>query len=144
MRADHLDLLTSATAPSTTPDGSTVVVSIGRPDIETDQYRAQLWTVPVDGGDPRRITNGDRDVAPAISPDGRLVAFLRSSDGVAPQIHLVALGGGEAVALTDQPLGAGAPVWSPDGARLAWTARVPEPGRYGTEDADGRAPKAAA
>ena len=27
---------------------------------------------------------------------------------------------------------------SPDGTRLAWSARVPEPGRYGTEDEDGK------
>ena len=38
--------------------------------------------------------------------------------------------------MTNQPLGAGTPAWSPDGRQLAWSARVPEPGRYGTEDAD--------
>lgn len=50
---------------------------------------------------------------------------------------MVRLGGGEPICLTDQPLGAGPPEWSPDGHRLAWSARVPEPGRYGTENADG-------
>src|SRR5690348_18125076 len=34
------------------------------------------------------------------------------------------------------PLGAGAPRWSPDSTRLAYAARVPEQGRYGTEDED--------
>ena len=37
------------------------------------------------------------------------------------------------------PLGAGAPRWSPDSTRLAYSARVPEQGRYGTED--GRGPE---
>ena len=63
--------------------------------------------------------------------------MLRAAEGDAPQIHIVRLAGGEPAALTDEPAGAGAPVWSPDGRRLAWSARVPEPGRYGTEDDDG-------
>ena len=39
---------------------------------------------------------------------------------------------GRARRLADHPLGAGAPVWSPDSRRLAYVARVPDPGRYGT------------
>ena len=39
--------------------------------------------------------------------------------------------------LTDHHLGAGAPVWSPDSRRLAYVARVPEQGRYGTVDGVG-------
>ena len=57
--------------------------------------------------------------------------------------------GGEPRRLTDLPLGAGTPAWSPDSARLAFSARVPQEGRYGTgktEDgetigADGEAPR---
>ena len=48
--------------------------------------------------------------------------------------------GGAPRRLTDHPLGAGAPVWSPDSRRLAYTARVPEEGRYGT--AEGVGPEA--
>ncbi len=68
------------------------------------------------------------------------MAFLRSAEDAPPQICLTSLAGGEPVPLTDHPLGAGAPSWSPDGSRLAYAARVPEPGRYGTEGADGRKP----
>ena len=141
MRPEHLDLLHSVGRPSLTPDGATAVVSVVHPDVEADRYRGGLWVVPTDGGASRRLTNGDRDVAPAVSPDGSTVAFLRSAVGAPPQIHLVRLDGGEPVCLTDQPLGAGAPEWSPDGRRLAWSARVPEPGRYGVEDADGGKPE---
>src|SRR3712207_4708362 len=66
------------------------------------------------------------------------LAFLRAArdDGGTvgrPQIWLLPAGGGEARRLTDHPLGADAPVWSPDSTRLAYGARVPEKGRYGDE-----------
>lgn len=136
MRPEHLDLLRAAGRPSLTPDGSTAVVSVVRPDLDADAYLGGLWAVPTDGSTPgTRLTNGPRDTAPAVSPDGRRVAFLRGRAGAPSQVHLTALDGGEPMALTDHPLGAAAPSWSPDGTRLAYTARVPDQGRYGTEDA---------
>lgn len=140
MRPEHLDLLHSVGRPSLTPDGATAVVSVVHPDLDADRYRGGLWAVPTTGGAARQLTNGDRDIAPSVSPDGTMVAFLRAAVGAAPQIHLMRLDGGEPVCLTDQPLGAGAPEWSPDGRRLAWSARVPEPGRYGSEAPDGSKP----
>ncbi len=137
MLPEHLDLLHACGRPALTPDGALAVVPVHRPDLGSDSYRAELWAVPTDGGRARRLTNGARDDAPSISPDGRRVAFLRSAPGVSPQLHVTALEGGEPLRLTDHPLGAGAPSWSPDGTRLAYSARVPEPGRYGTADPDG-------
>lgn len=142
MRPEHLDLLHAAGRPSLTPDGSVAVVAVVHPDLAADAYRGGLWAVPTTGGSTRRLTSGNRDTAPAVSPDGRWVAFLRAADGKPPQIHLTGLVGGEPLRLTDQPLGAGAPVWSPDGSRLAWSARVPESGRYGTVDEEGEEVKA--
>src|SRR4051812_31221278 len=140
MRPEHLDLLSATGRPALTPDGRHAVVAVVRPDLDSDTYTGGLWLVPVDGGGARRLTNGHRDTSPAISPDGRRVAFLRAGKDSAPQVHVTGITGGEPMALTDHPLGAGAPVWSPDGRRVAYVARVPEPGRYGTEDADGRKP----
>lgn len=50
------------------------------------------------------------------------------------QLYVLPTDGGEPHRLTDHPLGTGAPVWSPDSTRLAYPARVPEPGRYGTDE----------
>ena len=138
MRPEDLDLLHACGRPSPTPDGASVVVAVQRPDLATDAYRGGLWVVPTDGGAARRLTNGPKDDAPAVSPDGRRVAFLRSpGEGAPPQLHLTGIDGGEPLCLTDHPAGAGAPVWSPDGGRVTYAARVPEAGRYGTEDAAG-------
>ncbi len=141
MLSEHLDLLHAAHGLSLTPDGATAVVPVHRPDLESDSYRGGLWAVPTSGDPVRRLTNGERDGAPVVSPDGQRVAFLRSGEETAPQVHITGIDGGEPMCLTDHPLGAGSPVWSPDGRRLAYSARVPEQGRYGTEGPDGSTPK---
>ncbi|MFJ2029570.1 S9 family peptidase [Streptosporangium sp. NPDC087985] len=109
-----------------------LLVGVARPDLEADAYRGGLWRLPQDGP-PVQFTFGDHDSMPRISPDGAWVAFLRANAGDRPQLHVMPTGGGEARPLTDLPLGAGAPVWAPDSRRIAFVARVPEDGRYGTE-----------
>jgi dipeptidyl aminopeptidase/acylaminoacyl peptidase len=117
-----------------------------RPDIDADGYRGHLWIVPTDGSaPPRPFTTGWRDTAPAYSPDGAWLAFLRASEaegaGARPQLYIMPTDGGEPRRLTDHPLGAGAPVWSPDSSRIAYIARVPDEGRYGEGRADKEPPR---
>ncbi|MFD2422486.1 S9 family peptidase [Amycolatopsis pigmentata] len=116
--------------------GSLLLVSLSSPDPVANTYRSTLWKVSLDGS-ARRWTHGERDSAPAVSPDGSRVAFLRAGEKDKPQIHVMPVDGGDARKLTDLPLGAGAPVWAPDSRRIAFTARVPEPGRYGSPGTDG-------
>jgi len=145
MRPADLALLRTPGAATVSPDGTTAVVAVTRLDLDGDEYRSQLWAVPTDASGPARpLTHGHRDSAPVFSPDGRWLAFLGAESGGSPQLHVLPTGGGEARRITDHPLGAGAPVWSPGSTHLAYTARVPEPGRYGTEDgvdADAEAPR---
>jgi dipeptidyl aminopeptidase/acylaminoacyl peptidase len=127
--------------------GNLLLTALKKPDLKTNAAHSSLRRVSLDGGE-SAWTHGPRDSAPAISPDGRWVAFLRAGEGQgadgSPQLHVMPADGGDARRLTSLHLGAGEPVWAPDSRRIAFTARVPEAGRYGTADADGETPEPAA
>ncbi|GAB3063719.1 prolyl oligopeptidase family serine peptidase [Sediminivirga luteola] len=159
MKPADIEKLVTLSRPSLAPDGSFAVVASSRPDLRANRNVGQLWRIELrspgegagsepaapavppgapadrpgaDGTGVRRLTRGIADASPRLSPDGSLIAFLRPDGRGRPQLHLVEAAGGEPLALTDQPLGVGEFTWSPDGTRLAFLARVPEPGRYGT------------
>jgi dipeptidyl aminopeptidase/acylaminoacyl peptidase len=134
MQPRDLAYLRTPSAPTLTPDGRLLVVAVGRIDLEADEYRAELWLMPTDGSaPPRRFTSGRRDVRPRFSPDGRWLAFLRAADDDKPQLHVMATDGGEPRRVCEHPLGVEGFAWSPDSTRIAYVARVPEEGRYGTD-----------
>jgi dipeptidyl aminopeptidase/acylaminoacyl peptidase len=136
MKTEDLGLLSTVSAPTVHPAGERAVVSVTRPSLEGDATVGQLWTVPLAGrGGPTRLTRGFRDTAPAFSPDGRLLAFLRAGAKAPAQLFVVDGAGGEPVQVTDRKLGVSEFAWAPDGASLAFVSRVPEQGRYGTVDA---------
>ncbi|MET4591449.1 S9 family peptidase [Arthrobacter sp. 754] len=137
MKPEHLPLLNSVSAPAVHPDGRRAVVSVTRPDFDADSYVGQLWNVPLDQEQlPRRITRGFRDTDPAFSPDGLVLAFLRT-DGPASkaQLCVVEAAGGEPQVITDRLLGVEDFAWSPDSHRIVFCSREPEAGRYGSSEA---------
>ena len=126
--------------PQISPDGSAVAfvrVVVNRAE---DTYDSSIWLVPTGGGDPRAMTTGRRDTAPRWSPDGTRLGFLRPAEiagrAAAPQVHVLALDGGEARTVTSLPDGVTTFAWSPDGTRLVVGSNVrtsqrvrSEPGR---------------
>jgi DNA-binding winged helix-turn-helix (wHTH) protein/Tol biopolymer transport system component len=69
----------------------------------------------------------DSAIAPVLSPDGRMVAFIRGNDWfLSPdEIWVKALPNGEPVQLTHDPRSKFAPSFSPDGSRVAYSATEP-------------------
>ena len=134
MKPENIDLLTSLSAPTVHPDGTRAVVAATRPNFENDSYTGQLWSVPLDGAAPRRITRGQADKAPQFSPDGSVLAFVRPDDDGKPQLAIAPGGGGEARVITAAPLGVGSFTFSRDGRFIAFEAPRPEEDRYGTTE----------
>ncbi len=133
MKATDLPLLKSVSAPTIDPTGARAVVAVTRPNLDADAYVGQLWSIATDGSTPpRRITRGVNDSAPRFSPDGALIGFLRREGDSPAQVYVMSAGGGEPVQVTDAPLGVSSFRWSPGSTRIAFVARVPEDGRYGT------------
>ncbi|HQD60228.1 MAG TPA: S9 family peptidase [Propioniciclava tarda] len=138
MRPDHLPLLPSVSAPQVHPDGTWAVVAASYPSLDADAYVGQLWRIDLRGAEPpRRLTRGKADAAPQFSPGGSLIGFLRAPADGRPQVHVIPAAGGEPVQATDAKLGVGEFTFAPDERLLAFTARTPEEGRYGTLDGVG-------
>ncbi|MGC1298649.1 MAG: winged helix-turn-helix domain-containing protein [Alloacidobacterium sp.] len=75
-----------------------------------------------------QITNySDSATAPALSPDGRMIAFIRGPDTFVTrgELYVKMLPDGEPVQLTHDNLLKMAPAFSPDGSRIAYTTTDP-------------------
>ena len=151
---DDLFNVTLVGDPRLSPDGTRVAYVVTRLDKAADDYRSAVWLVPTAGGEPRQLTAGNaRDSAPRWSPNGRQIAFVSSrpphlpvappaekppAGGAppkakaepkpSPQVWVVPVDGGEARQLTNQPDGASAPAWSPDGQTIAFLSAAADPG----------------
>jgi dipeptidyl aminopeptidase/acylaminoacyl peptidase len=83
------------------------------PNLSPTKPEQAIWLVAIDGSAPKKLTDGH---APAISPKGDVVAFLR--DG---QIFTMKTSGEEVKRAVDQKTSSDLK-WSPDGGRLAFVS----------------------
>jgi Tol biopolymer transport system component len=108
--------------PRFTRDGTAVVFVSNRAD-----GRDELWEQPLSGGvpsgDARRVTRHDAGnvVHPAVSPDGRWIAYYRVLEGQR-DIWVVSTDGASPVQFTSDSASDIQPSWSRDGSTLAFTS----------------------
>jgi dipeptidyl aminopeptidase/acylaminoacyl peptidase len=110
-------------------------------DSWVDGKRKHIFIQPVDGGEPRDLTPGDRDAVLtsqtfsggidfAFSPDGREIAYTATPVPAREEawstnhdVYTVPAGGGTPKQLTDNPAADGTPRYSPDGKFIAYRAQ---------------------
>ena len=111
-------------------------------DSWVDGKRKHIFVQPLDGGDPKDITPGNRDAVPtsstfssgtdfAFSPDGKEIAFTATPANVQEEawttnhdILTVSVNGGSPKQITTNPAADGYPQYSPDGKYIAFRAQA--------------------
>ena len=98
-----------------------------------------IYLVPIDGGEPTRITNHVSDRAPVFSPDGSRLAYMSTRNGNW-DIFTVSTAGSAPFQVTTAAGNDGLPVWSPDGSQLAYVSDADGSWAIYIIDASGGAP----
>lgn len=129
--------------PTWSPDGQTIAFVRGHLGPSSFQLsdEADIYTIPVTGGDPQPLAGASGDgmnYYPAYSPDGRWLAFTRHTTGsttyaaAEAEIFLVPASGGDHIRLQANDAADGSllqnvsnswPTWSLDGAWLAFNSK---------------------
>ena len=98
------------------PDGTRILFCCDRTDSPGNML--DICQIKADGSEERRVLfHRDHDVQPAVSPDGKLIAFVSHADGN-DEIYVMNSDGSWLVRLTRNPAQDGWPRWSPDGKKL--------------------------
>ena len=111
-------------------DGQAPVLSEDGTQIAYYDDNYQIWTVQVNGSGRMQLTSGYFDLYPSWSPDGKRIAFRRSTmiEGSShSDIWIMKSDGSDQMPLTDALSTQGAydrPAWSPDGTKIAMEAAV--------------------
>jgi WD40 repeat protein len=91
------------------PDGKQLVISDG-----TESGRSLIYTLPVEGGEPRRVTRLDPSYWHGWSPDGRTLTYCAERNGNY-DVYTIPVEGGEETRLTTAEGLDDGPEYSPDG-----------------------------
>jgi TolB protein len=91
------------------PDGTQLVIS-----DQSQERKSLIYTVPLTGGTPRRVTQAGPSYWHGWSPDGRTLAYCAERNGEF-DIYTIPVGGGEERRLTTAPGLDDGPEYSPDG-----------------------------
>lgn len=92
------------------PDGTQIVISDG-----TENGKSCIYTLPIEGGVPSRVTEHVPSYWHGWSPDGATLTYCAQRDGIF-DIYSIAADGGDELRLTDGKGHSDGPDYSPDGS----------------------------
>ncbi len=106
------------------PDGSQLAFALTHYDMEKNAGHSEIWTLPTTGGKAHQLTqHKESSSLPRWMPDGSAITFLSSRNGTS-QIYALPIDGGQAHQLTNVPVDIDDYIISPDGKRIAFSAKV--------------------
>jgi dipeptidyl aminopeptidase/acylaminoacyl peptidase len=124
MTSDDLWSMKRVGTTALSPDGQQIVYSLTEYDMDKNAGHTELWLVPASGGDPQQLTNHEKSSSlPRWTPDGKAVLFLSARNG-STQLYSLPMDGGSAHQLTDLPIDIDDYIISPDGQKIAFSAKV--------------------
>lgn len=85
---------------------------------EDDEGRSNIYTLPVTGGTPKRITQAGPSYLHGWSPDAKFLTYTASRDGGPYNIYKIPVDGGSEIKLTDLETLDDGPEYSPDGRHI--------------------------
>jgi len=92
-------------------------------------FNPEIYLLDLEKDSAIRLTNdGSDDVLPAISPDGKRIAFMSDRNQKSRCVFLMKLDGSEVQALTNNDVYEESPSWSPDGTSLLFTRQIKQEG----------------
>lgn len=103
------------------PDGSTLALSHNLEGGSEGWLTSCIFTVPIDGGIPVRVTEKTPSFWHGWSPDGETLVYTARRDGVF-NIYAIPAAGGVEVALTDSDVLDDGPEYSPDGRYIYYNS----------------------
>ena len=119
------------------PDSSELAFSMNVDPEPATSTNSDIYTVPLDGGEARKITTGlGADATPLYSPDGKYLAFRSQAragyESDRWRLMVLERAGGHITNLTESlDRWVGSITWSPDSARIFYT--VEDRGREGLQ-----------
>ncbi len=107
------------------PDGKTLVYSVGFPNLQANKIQSQLFRIAADGSSRKQLTSNIAGVhSPRWIQQGKRIVFLSSESG-SQQVWTMAPDGSERKQLTDIEGGLSDFLLSPDETKIAYIKEIP-------------------
>lgn len=123
--------------PSWAPDGARILYCTDDDLRPPEKNESQIYTVDLKNGAVRSLIGGGVNTYPAISPDGRRIAFRKIVGEMNSEVFVANADGTGLRNLTSHPAWEGWPAWSPDGRRIAFAGNRNSNYQIFVMDADG-------
>jgi len=130
---NDLTKIVSVSDPQISPDGKSIVVVVGRQNLEQDRTERELVQIDIASGTQHALTYERKTAgSPRWSPNGDRLAFtanVGSGRDARPQIFILPRSGGEGEKITDAPEGIEQFAWRPDGREIAYVTSDEPPNK---------------